>query len=697
MMQETPVGLFEYEFYFHKGEEACRIIRYLGAGEQIVFPSTINGRPVRAIGKDDSSGSIFKWNTKAKQTLRKLILPASVKRIEAMGLAFCKNLEEIVLPEGIRVIGSFAFARCGMKEVTIPSSIVRLGMCAFYKCGNLEEVHFPDKFFHIGYSPFKESKLFHDYIRNHGHLYFGGCIVYNADHACGTLRGEDYFYNYEVLIRPGTVSLNEGLFMNARHFYRVMIPDSVVLIGKMAFFNTSLTEVIIPPSVKLIEDYAFGYSCAGANAGDTVSPSDHFREHLSKMPFRILGIAGTEAERYARDNGFEFEEINLWKGFIYGETNGINCIKKYAGSSSKLTIPSAINGTAIEGIRMEAFEVNNNITGVVIENGIKEIFSRAFHCCERLEEVVFPDYANIAPLALRGCTAVRKITLGKNNQLAREAFSRLYSLEQICFPKGALVGAEAFYACRNLKSVVFSEDTVLTADTFLLCESLVYVEEKNCPLSLNLSHFQKTPWLKNRKYGVCYMDELAIGYKGKPRDNTKLKIKAGTKRISNEAFIRKVQIISVSLPEGLEKIGKRAFCECVFLEHILFPDSIRYIGEEAFLHTEWYAKQPDGLIIIGSVLYTCKGNLKPETELMVPSEVRIISEGAFAKQNGLVKIHLHHEIEWIGNGAFRECHHLRCVYTGNAYAAAYCRQNHLHYIETISESSLNASLTEPTR
>lgn len=55
----------------------------------------------------------------------------------------CKWLYEIVLPEGLGAIGSYAFAECyRLAKVTIPSSVTRIGQSAFSYCPHLETVAF---------------------------------------------------------------------------------------------------------------------------------------------------------------------------------------------------------------------------------------------------------------------------------------------------------------------------------------------------------------------------------------------------------------------------------------------------------------------------------------------------------------------------------------------------------------------------
>jgi hypothetical protein len=80
----------------------------------------------------------------------------------------------------------------------------------------------------------------------------------------------------------------------------VTIPDSVERIERSAFYGCEkLKSVIIPASVTDIGNKAFGYY----NDVD-------FGTELKVGDFTIYGYKGTEAERYADDNGFIFVEID---------------------------------------------------------------------------------------------------------------------------------------------------------------------------------------------------------------------------------------------------------------------------------------------------------------------------------------------------------------------------------------------------
>lgn len=72
--------------------------------------------------------------------LRYINIPSSIRKIEAMTFIDCINMEDIVLPNNLIIIGESAFEGTGLKEVVIPSSVIEIKNNAFANCRNLKTV-----------------------------------------------------------------------------------------------------------------------------------------------------------------------------------------------------------------------------------------------------------------------------------------------------------------------------------------------------------------------------------------------------------------------------------------------------------------------------------------------------------------------------------------------------------------------------
>ncbi len=73
--------------------------------------------------------------------LKSVIVPGTVNEIENDCFSNCKNIEEVILNEGIQLLGTFSFYDCRqLKSITIPKSVKSIGRFCFSACYNLEEV-----------------------------------------------------------------------------------------------------------------------------------------------------------------------------------------------------------------------------------------------------------------------------------------------------------------------------------------------------------------------------------------------------------------------------------------------------------------------------------------------------------------------------------------------------------------------------
>lgn len=77
------------------------------------------------------------------ETLDSFEVPAQTTMIYDRVFSQMKNLEEVILPEGLVFLGNSVFENCkSLKEITIPAGISYIGRNMFYGCGSLEKINF---------------------------------------------------------------------------------------------------------------------------------------------------------------------------------------------------------------------------------------------------------------------------------------------------------------------------------------------------------------------------------------------------------------------------------------------------------------------------------------------------------------------------------------------------------------------------
>lgn len=146
--------------------------KYKGADELIV-PDVFDNQLVMAVADKGFFYAPFE----------SIILPPSVKRIEAQGFFACSSLKSIVLPAEIEFIGEKAFEDCeALESITLSAKLKEIGPAAFRNCNELTELVFPEGFETIGARAIASCEKLHSItlpstLTSIGNKAFEGCTA----------------------------------------------------------------------------------------------------------------------------------------------------------------------------------------------------------------------------------------------------------------------------------------------------------------------------------------------------------------------------------------------------------------------------------------------------------------------------------------------------------------------------------------
>ena len=114
----------EGEFVYDTWDGKNSLKEYNGEGGDVVIPETVDGHTVTRV-----SFGVF---SKATDTITSVTFPDTVRYIEGQVLNSMPNLEKVVLPEGLQVIGpNNLLGTPGVREIVVPSTVFYIGSGCF--------------------------------------------------------------------------------------------------------------------------------------------------------------------------------------------------------------------------------------------------------------------------------------------------------------------------------------------------------------------------------------------------------------------------------------------------------------------------------------------------------------------------------------------------------------------------------------
>ena len=307
-------------------------------------PAPWSGYTVKNVDIGNGVTSIRSCNFTGSD-VESVTIPDSVENIGMITFMNCKKLKELKLSKNLKSIAGGAFNGCtALEKVDIPGKVESIGPFAFGGCTNLKTIGIPDSISDLGAAVFENTKWYAE--QPDGPVYAGK--AYYGYH--GALPA-----NTVIKIKEGTVAIAAGCMSDSypkENLTGVVFPSTVTKIPAMFLFYDckNIKEIEIPAAVTEIEDKALGFY------------TDEGTDEVKKIEgLTFVGEKGSEAERYAKDNGFAFRTKG---GYILGDANGdgtvnINdatTVQKHAAELEKLT-----------GDRFAAADVNKDGTVDIID------------------------------------------------------------------------------------------------------------------------------------------------------------------------------------------------------------------------------------------------------------------------------------------------------------------------------------------
>lgn len=237
-----------------------------------------------------------------------------------------------------------------------------------------------------------------------------------------------------------------------------------------------------------------------------------------------------KAEKTAEAPQVQAEAVT--SGTCGAEGDGSNLTWSLSGGVLTISGTGAMKDWEFYGNNVSPWCENEQITGIVINDGVTSVGDGAFYQCKNVTNVKLPDtLKSIGYLAFYSCFGLKAVDIPNGVTSLTSAFQNCRSLTTIDVPSSVTDIGGAFATCVSLTNVTLPEGlTGIGKNAFASCERLTSIKIPSTVTSI----------------GSYAFDDTAIR--------------------------------TIDIPNGVTEIGERAFGQCPNLTELVIPDSVVKIG-----------------------------------------------------------------------------------------------------------------------
>lgn len=417
--------------------------------------------------------------------------------------SYSDSILEVVLPEGLTIIGAYAFYGCSnLVHISFPQSVKRISPYAFYGCSGLTSITIPGTLKSIGRNAFEGCT---------------GLLTLNLSE--GVMEIDEWAFEscsgISTLTIPGTVKeIGICAFDRCSGLTSVIIHEGCCRIQLHAFYGCTDLKSISIPFAGTQYGYHFGYLFEGKSSFPsslqkiTFTGSKITRGAFDGVPSKVHLYVTNNLKSIAYDagNGWTFgglhvEDVNEWAKVNYLGYNGLP-----ATSITKLSSNLYEGENLLETVNLEeglteikpfVFYGFSNIKNINVSTTVKTIGDHAFTNCTNLETCVLPTNSQtevISEAAFSGCTSLKKMDLPTSvTAIGKDAFRNCSAMTEVKLPSSITsIGDYAFNGCSALNDVYTYtiEPQQIDQNTFSTYETAIL----HCPKVSYYDYFYNTQW-----------------------------------------------------------------------------------------------------------------------------------------------------------------------------------------------------------
>lgn len=558
-----------------------------------------------------------------------------VKSLAHKAFYECKDLKEIIIPEGVVSIGSDAFAFCSsLKSVLLPKTLKTIESGAFFST-IINTITIPDS------------------------------VEVIAQGALDT-------GNLKVVCLSKSLEKLEKIFASGGAYIKVIyLPKSIKSISPEAL-NDLYFDAYVYYEGSEEEWLDLGVNNNKANIVYNVNTleciSNESESYQIVNKSEIHNYANLDKNINVFDFTKEFEDLEV-KSLAVDAFYQCKDLKE-------IIIPEGV-----VNIGSYAFNDCSSLKSVVLPKTLKTIGTYAF-CGTMIENIVIPDSVEVIGEKALCSGYLNEVYLSKSLEKLEEIFSDGgYNIEIIYMPKSIkYISPVALKNCKNTTYVYYegSEEEWLKLGVTINA-NIVYNVNALEKVSNETASYQLVN--KTEIYNYNRLDQEIIEFdfeKLYPGYNLvslhvdafngcslleKVVLPEGLEEIPYGAFYQCTKLANITLPSSLLKIGTRAFFECYDLQTLVLPEGLQYISSEFISNTAIKSLSiPDSVIEIeDNALFSY--NLM---EVYLPNGLTEIKQFFTNQGNELAKLYIPASVTKIHSNTLDEINHNALIlYSGS--------------------------------
>ncbi|WP_167954621.1 leucine-rich repeat protein [Anaerosporobacter faecicola] len=234
--------------YVKTSDTTCSIIKIDNKNNKsITIPQTINGYRVVSIGSLIEGTNIFgNTSEKTDNIIEHLFLPEGLIEIGRQAFAGLTNLAGVKFPQSLESLRYGCFSNSGLHKVSVEDNITTLEDNCFVNCANLREVYIGKGIDTLQRGVFDTEGIKKMYLNC---KIIGKDAMYSTCSKFRTLEEVSFGSNVRII--------QEDAFVNQHLLTTINFEEGIEEIKKNAFYQTHVNNVIIPSTMKILEENCF--------------------------------------------------------------------------------------------------------------------------------------------------------------------------------------------------------------------------------------------------------------------------------------------------------------------------------------------------------------------------------------------------------------------------------------------------------